>query len=168
MTDPQQLQIAEAKLEDAGEHMLLTLRYVNPTDTTLHVYAVPRAIFYDPDTNELTVRMTDQGIAEPLLPPPVVLPPKLVAVDPHDEREIVVKLPRFVNRIEAGEDRRKPVLIQLPAYEATTVNVEVAWSDKPFYRDPRGKGKSMREQTETWQRGTAKTRGGRAGQSKTE
>jgi hypothetical protein len=34
---------------------------------------------------------TDQGIPEPFLTPPVVLPPKLMAVDSHDEREIVVK-----------------------------------------------------------------------------
>src|SRR5215213_4589500 len=116
--EKKQLQIAEATVEDVGEHVLLTLRYVNPTDTTLHVYAVPRQIFYDAGTHVLTVRMTDQGLPEPILPPPVVMPPKLVAVDPHDEREIVVKLPRFVNRLEAGEDRKKPVLIQLPAYEA--------------------------------------------------
>ena len=161
MKKKEQLQIAEATIEDEGTYLLLTMRYVNPSNTTMHVYAVPRAVFYDSATNVLTVRMTDEGLPEPEVPPPVVMPPKLVAVDPHDEREIVVKLPRFVNRLEAGEDRKTPVLIQVPAHEATTVNVEVAWSDKPFYRDPRAKGQSMRQQMEAWQRGVTKVKGER-------
>ena len=66
------------------------------------------------------------------------------------------QLKRFIDQMEPNS-----IAIIPAAHEATTVNVEVAWSDKPFYRDPRAKGQSMRQQMEAWQRGVTKVKGER-------
>lgn len=151
----EQLHVKNAVVEDdeTGNTMLARLEVENDSDTTLHFIAVVRQVLYDPATKELTVRLSDSALAELPIQPPFEVPPQIAAVDPHDRREIVVKLPRFVTRVEPG-----PRIVQIPAHEAQTVNIEVGWSDKAFYRDPREKrgGGSMRSQLKNWERGVAK------------
>jgi hypothetical protein len=144
------LQVVKAEVEADDDEMVVKLRLRNDSDSTLHIIAGLRQLLYDPATRELTVRLTDSGLAELPMQPPYEAPPPLSAVDPHDEREITVKLPRFVTRIEPG-----PTVVQVPAHEATSVTVEIGWSDRPFYRDPRGKGGSIRSQLQKWERGVA-------------
>lgn len=155
----EQLHVKNAIVEDdeTGNNMFARLEVENDSDTTLHFIAVARQVLYDPATKELTVRLTDSALAELPIQPPFEVPPPIAAVDPHDKREIVVKLPRFVTRVEPG-----PQIVQLPAHEAQSVTIEVGWSDKAFYRDPREKrgGGSMRSQLKNWERGVAKTQTG--------
>ena len=151
---PDPLHVGSATVEDDGESMFLRLELRNDSDSTLHFVSVVRQLLFDPATKELTIRLTEHKLAELPIQPPFEVPPPMAAVDPRDRRDVVVKVPRYVTRVEPG-----PTIVQLPAHEAVSLTIEVGWSDRAFYRDPRGKGGSMRAQLKKWERGVATFQG---------
>jgi len=150
MTDKEPVRIRKATIEDDGESLSARLEIHNDSGSTVHFIAAVRQLLYDPASRQLTVRLSDHGLAELPFQPPFEVQPPMAAVDAHGRREITVKLPRHLTRVEPG-----PSIVQLPAHEATTVNIEVGWSDRAFYRDPRGKGGGMRAQLKKWERRVA-------------
>ena len=153
-----ELQIARAEVEDDGASLLVRIRVRSASRSTLHFFAAPRALHYDPASRELTVRLTQSGIEELGLVPLVARAPPMVAVDPLAEREIAIRLPRFVTRLEAGPTARAPSIVRLPAHQADGVTVEIGWSDRAFHRDPRGTAGSVHAQLQRWERGVARAR----------
>jgi len=64
---------------------------------------------------------------------------------------------RVIARLKPGPNQIAPTVEELPAHEAQKIDVEVAYSGTPFYRDPRPKtGKSPREMMIDWAEGVAK------------
>jgi hypothetical protein len=160
--DTGEMSIQHAAVDDDGTRLHLRLTLRNAGGSTVHAYNTVRAILYDPATRHLTVRLTDTGVERPAIPM-WDIPPRLVAVDPGDTREVTVDLPRFVTRLVAAPEGGPPHVEQLPAHEAEAVEVEVGWSDKPFYSDPRGKY-ALHEQLRRWELGIAHAETRRGGQ----
>jgi len=150
-----ELKIEAAGVVDDGKNLVVTLSLRNESDTTLHVNTRLRALWYDPATRVLTVRLAETGLADPPWETWKVLP-ILTAVDPQGTATIVLRLSRYLTKLEPG-DEMGPKVVQLAAHEAEEIDVTAAWSDKPFYPDPREK-QSWRKQMSAWQRGEARTR----------
>lgn len=150
-----ELKVESVEARDDGRNLNLIIRLRNDSNQTLHAHSVVRGIHYDPTTKELKFQLTDRPLVG-ALPQSWYILPKLVAVDPHSTGTIELKQSRFVTRISPSSRGDVPTIEQLPAHEAASVVVEVAWSDKPFYSDPRQKkAKPMPEQVVDWERGMA-------------
>jgi hypothetical protein len=156
----QSLRITHAEVEDDGAHLLVRIRARNESKSTVHFVSAPRALLYDPGSRELFVRLSEAGLEELAVSPTVALPPAMAAVDPGAERAIAIALPRFITRLVPGPTPRAPSLVRLPAHQAMWVTVEVGWSYRGFFREPRGGG-SLRAELQKWERGIARWRGER-------
>jgi hypothetical protein len=147
------LNVESVDAVDDGANLNLVIRLRNDSNKTLHAQAVVRAIHYDPATKELKFWLTDRAlIGSP--PRGWYVQPRVAAIDPHSTGMIELKQSRYLTRISPTSSGQAPTIEQLPVHEATSVSVEVAWSDKPFYSDPRQK-KSMPDQVVEWERGLA-------------
>ena len=72
-----------------------------------------------------------------------------------------LRLPRVLTRIAGANNQGAPVIERFRIDEADDVDVEVGWSDTPFYRDPRPKlaeDAHPAAQLRTWERGLATAR----------
>ncbi len=150
-----EIEVGNIEFHDDGQNLIVKVEIRNTSDRTLHAYASVRGLKYDSATKALTVLLTDRGLAEK----PHVSNfnrPRFTSVDPKGQTVISLSLPRFLTRMAASEREYEPKIETLPIHEATTMRVEVAWSDKPFYPDPRDKRNSMRAQLVEWERGIAK------------
>ena len=149
------LNVESVNATDDGTDLNMVIHLRNDTNQTLHAQAVVRGIHYDPATKELRLRLTDRALVGSE-PRSWYILPKLVAIDPHSTGTIELKQSRYITRISPSSSGPAPTIEQLPAHEATSIAVEVAWSDKPFYSDPRRKTKkTMPEQVVEWERGLA-------------
>jgi hypothetical protein len=149
------LNVESVNATDEGTDLNIVIRVRNDTNQTLHAQAVVRGIHYDPGAKELRLRLTDRALVGSE-PRSWYILPKLVAIDPHSTGTIELKQSRYITRISPTSRGPAPTIEQLPAHEATSIAVEVAWSDKPFYSDPRVKTKkTMPEQVVEWERGIA-------------
>jgi hypothetical protein len=149
------LNVESVSAVDDGSNLNLVIQLRNDSDQTLHAQAIVRGIQYDPITKELRFRLTDRALVGSL-PRSWYMLPRLVAIDPHGRGEIRLTQSRYLTRISPTAGGQAPTVEQLPAHEATSVVVEVAWSDQPFYTDPRRRTrKSMPEQVVDWERGVA-------------
>lgn len=152
-----ELEIRDAALADDGKHLRLKLRLSNPADRTVHLYRTLRAIRYDAATKTLEVQLSDRGLEEPTRVGNLVRP-RFTSIDPAGETEFELSLPRVISRVKPGQSNvRTPVIESLPAFEAETVDIEVAWSPTPYYRDPRPSGK-FRAALVEWTQGYARFR----------
>jgi hypothetical protein len=149
------LNIESISATDDGTDLNIVIRVRNDTNQTLHAQAVVRGIHYDPATKELRLRLTDRALVGSE-PRSWYILPKLVAIDPQSTGTIELKQSRYITRISPTSSGPALKIEQLPAHEATSITAEVAWSDKPFYSDPRVKTKkTMPEQVVEWERGVA-------------
>lgn len=150
-----ELNVESVEALDDGKILKLVVHLRNDTAQTLHLHAMVRGIHYDPATRELRFQLTDRPLMSSV-PRSWYVMPKLVTIDPHSRGKLELKQSRFLTRLAPGSDPQMPKVEQLKVYEATSVAVEVAWSDKPFYGDPRSKQrKSMPEQMVAWEKGLA-------------
>jgi hypothetical protein len=111
---------------------------------------------YSADVNQLTDRHADTSSDASTF----VLP-EFTAVDPHGTTTLELRLPRVLTRIAGANDQGAPVIERFRIDEADDVEVEVGWSDTPFYRDPRPKLAEDAHpvaQLRTWERGLATAR----------
>jgi hypothetical protein len=133
-----ELRIADARIEDDGNRLLrLTIAVENPSTRTLHLYRTLRAVRYDPMTKRLEVQLSDRGLEEPYWLGTFVFP-RFTSVDPGGRTTFTVSVPRVITRIKPGQANvLTPEIEALPAHEAEIVDIELAWSGTPFYRDPR-------------------------------
>jgi hypothetical protein len=151
------LNVEAVEANDDGKNLNLTIRLRNDSNQTLHAQTNVRGIHYDAATKELRFQLTDRALIGGV-PPSWYILPKTVAIDAHSTGTVELKQSRYVTRISPASSGDLPTIEQLPAHEADSIAVEVAWSDKPFYSDPRRKTKSMAEQVVAWERGVAKGR----------
>jgi len=130
---------------------------VNRGARTIQAYGSVRGLLFDPATKLLTVLLSDQRLLGVQHASHFLLP-RAVAVDPGGKRLVEVPLPEVITRLTPGPDPRAPALTTIPLSQAETAEVEVAWSEQPFYRDPRDQKGDMREQFLRWPQGFAVSR----------
>lgn len=154
--------ITEASLTDDGQQLHLKVKARNPANRTRHVYASHRALRYDAATGILEVQMSDHGLVEPRelrnsgdMSPATVILPAFTTVDPKNDAEITMMLPRTIVRPSLARSTATMMKFDvLPIYEARSVKIDLAWSESPFYLDPRRPTKN-REQLVEWAKGVA-------------
>ena len=168
-----ELKIGKVEMHDDGEHLIVNIELQNTSATrTLHAYAHPRKIDYDPASKTLKIELTDRN-ANPEILSGTFLLPRLTSVDPNGTTTLTVTLPRFITRLAGTNEQGAPAFEQLPIHEAERVEVQVGWSDAPFYSDPRSarrgrKQQHIVEQLKSWESGVARGSGKRrqAGEEK--
>jgi hypothetical protein len=143
-------------LDDEAAGMLeLRVRIRNSAKRTMHVCSSVRAVRYDPATKTLEVQLSDRGLQELSMNGTFSLP-TFQSVDPEDEIQMTVSVPRTIARFVPGTNEIAPVIEELPAHEAETIDVEIAYSGTPFYRDPRRRpDNSPRAMVVAWAEGHA-------------
>jgi hypothetical protein len=151
-----ELKIANAELvDDLEKAMTLRIWLQNPSARTMHAYATLRAVRYDASTKTLEVQLSDRGLQE-MGPAGSFVLPRFTPVDAQGQATIEVPLPRTIARLKPGKNMIAPIVEELPAHEAERVEVEVAYSGTPFYRDPRPKtGNTPRKMMVDWAEGHA-------------
>lgn len=155
---PDSMQVRDVGFHDDGANLIARIRLGNTSTRTLHAYGTPRNIQYDPASRTLKVLLSDRLTGEP--GGSIFVHPRFVPVDPGGETTITLKLPRFLTRMVPGNNMPAPKLERLPIHEATSIQVEVDWSDTPFYSDPRAE-KSARQQLVDWVKSTVREQGSR-------
>ena len=158
------IEIGNVEFHDDGTNLIVNVQVRNTSNRTLHVYASPRGIRYDPATRVLTVLLTDRELGKNLVGGSFVMP-RFTTVDPNGQAVLTLKLPRFLTRLTGASSGGGANFERLAIHEATAVEVEVSWSDKPFYADPRQKKLSAREQLVKWGKDVARGRGHRRADS---
>ena len=153
---PDEVQVENVAFEDDGEHLVLDIGISNSATRTMHMYASPRKIEYDPASRHLTVTLSDESTAE--LPGGTFVHPRFTSVDGGGSTVIRVMLPRVITRLVQATDLQAAQTERLAIHEAATVEVAVAWSDTPYYPDPRPTERSPRAELAQWQRGVARGR----------
>lgn len=129
--------IGSARIDDDGRKLQLTVEVENPSTRTVHLYRTPRALRYDPAERRLEVQLSDRGLEEPLFLGSFIFP-RFTSVDPGGRTSFTIPVPRVITRVRPGQVAvRTPEIEALPAHEAELVDIEIAWSGTPFYRDPR-------------------------------
>jgi hypothetical protein len=150
------LSVEDVSLQRREERAILRISVHNDSDRPLHAYATARRIEYDPETRALRVELTDANRG-PMPLGATFVRPKFVAVDPGGDRTIELNLPEVMHRISSESTSDSLAFEALPIHDATSVAVEVAWSDTPFYPDVReAHGRSPLEQMKGWQKGAAR------------
>lgn len=135
-TDPDLHAVVADVVED-DDGLDVTIRLHNSADRALHYIGAVRALDYDPTARRLTVRLSDVG--REVVPGAANLRPPTRSVDPGADAEVTVHLPAQITQLVPspdGDERRVAFARQRIA-DAEEVVVEVAWSEVPFYADPR-------------------------------
>lgn len=125
---PESMRVTETGIE-------IAIRLRNPLARAVHYIADVRAMLFDPATRRLRVQLSDRGRESPL--GGVMVLPRFRMVDPHGEALVTIQLPRTIVRL-AGDS--PPDGLQFEEHvitEALAIDVEMGWSDTPFYNDPR-------------------------------
>jgi len=155
------LSISETTLTDDGEHLHLKIRVHNPSNRTRHFYSSKRALRYDSATKTLEVQMSDHGLAEPRLlrygdeKPTTFILPSFTSVDPQSDTELSISLPRTIIRPDIAKSTTTSMKFErVPIHEATALKVDIAWSNTPYYEDPRIPY-DHRQQLVNWAKGVA-------------
>ncbi len=156
---PTELKIVHAEMhDDLQKEMTLRVHLHNTSTRTMHAYSSVRALRYDPATKTLEVQLSDRGLQE-MSPSGNFILPSFMSVDPQSEATLTVSLPRTIARLAPGQNQIAPIVEELPAYQAEHVDIEVAFSSTPFYRDPRPKTrKTPRKMMVDWAEGHVKYR----------
>lgn len=139
MLDEPRIELRNITGEVRPDGVVLTVTVFNPEDRTLYAYSSPRRIVYDAGTKTLTVSLHDHHV-EPDHPIAPHLPqPRFESLEGHAQTDVPIYLPRVLRRVRDASQRTagEPMTEELNISEATTVTVEMAHQDTPFYFNPR-------------------------------
>jgi hypothetical protein len=154
--------ITGTSLTDDAQRLHLTIRVHSTSNRTLHLYNSVRALRYDAATKTLEVQLSDHGLVEPRelrfgdeqLPATFILP-SFTTVDANSDTELALSLPRTIVRPDMAKSTTASMKFEsLPIHEAAAVKVLLAWSDTPYYEDPR-MPYDHRQQLVNWAKGVA-------------
>jgi hypothetical protein len=150
-----EIEISKVETSDDGENLKINVEVKNSSSRTLHTYASVRNIQYDAKSKVLKLSLSDHKTSDPTAA--MQVHPRYAAVDPKGTRVIPLIVPRTLTQFDLSKKGTMPVLQTIPIHEATSVEVELSWSDVPFYADTRGK-KTLREQLLQWEKGVVHAR----------
>jgi hypothetical protein len=138
-------------VRDSGDKLEIVVDVANHTDRSLHYIAEVRAINYDPETRRLRLRLSDRG--RRLLIEVAAIPPTFRTVEPQSEASLVLSLPRTIVRLAPQvEPSAEPRFEEHTIADAVEVEVEIGWSQTPYYPDVRERPEPL----EAWEDGTAR------------
>ena len=149
-----QFQIDDLRLQEQDQDVVIEIDVTNNTARTLHAHVTPRKVRYDVETRALAIELTDENLPTDTLSTHGLLP-RFKAIDPKAHTTIQVRLPRIMHRLGAQTNNGAPVIDTLPIHEAQNLQATVAWSDTPFYPDPRERTRGEPSDVAKWQKGSA-------------
>ncbi|MGH9968516.1 MAG: hypothetical protein ACREBG_11905 [Pyrinomonadaceae bacterium] len=128
-------------MREADDGFELAVRLRNPIDRPIHYISDVRAMIFDPATRRLRVQLSDQGRAIP--PGGVLMLPRFRTIDPQSEALVNVRLPKTIVKLAETQSPGGEVLFEEHAVaDADEIELEIGWSDTPFYPDPRDKSRA--------------------------
>ncbi len=135
----QNLGVADGKLR-------LKLSLKNNADRAIHYIAAPRSYNFDAATSKLIVHLTDEHL--PLLHHGFRTHPKFRYLDPGANAEVTVSVPQTLNVLaQPAIPGERVGITAMNVGAATDIELQIAWSDTPYYedggRDPTSKTSSV-------------------------
>lgn len=113
----------------------LAVRLQNPLDRAIHYIADVRGVLFDPATRRLRVQLSDRG--REVIPGGMMMLPRFRMVDPHGEAVTTIRLPRTIVKLAEGGPPGEVRFEEHVVADAVAIDVEIGWSDTPYYDDPR-------------------------------
>lgn len=151
------LEVRRFAVDDDGESLNVTLQIYNRSGRTLYVYNEVRGVTYDEPSKTYRLYLNDRLMVEGL-PVFMVRQPSLTPIAPGETETLKLRVPRRVTQMGAEQAGKPgPVLREKQVHESVTMEAEIAWSDKPFYRET-GSGRSHAEQVNRWVGGMLEVR----------
>jgi hypothetical protein len=124
-----------SELEDAFE---LAVRIRNPLDRAIHYISDVRGVIFDPATRRVRVKLSEQGMDLP--PGGIAMEPRFRRIDPHSEAVVTVRLPKTIVKLAEAPSADNDVRFEEHTIaEADQIDLDIGWSDTPYYQDPREK-----------------------------
>lgn len=147
--EQESVRMQSAAAEIADQEVTVRLVLHNGADRTAYAYASPRKIAFDRPSGTLRVILHDQDM-DPALDDHLLRPP-MVELPGGADTELALRLPKTLRRMRSRDEIAEggPLVELITLAEATTVDVEVAYADTPFYPaiDERTAGQQLREWT---------------------
>jgi hypothetical protein len=157
-----ELEVRGLDIYDDGQQLNVRMEIRNNSNRTVYAYRDVRGVRYDEASKTLRLLLTDRYVMEG----PVrfiAAQPALIPIDPGESEKLSLRVARLLTQLGPQEgDRPGPTLREIPVYEAENVEVEISWSDTPFYREPGEKG-GHAGQIRRWERGVLEARMERRG-----
>jgi hypothetical protein len=153
--EPPKPEASVTSMKEVEKAVELTVRVRNPSNRAIHYIADVRAIVFDPATRRLRVQLSDQGRETP--PGGMIVLPRIRRVDPNSEAAISVRLPKTIVKLAAAATPGGEVAFEEHSItDADQIELDIGWSDTPFYADPR---ESSRETppVRAWEQETIRT-----------
>ena len=140
--EPPNLEGAIEKMAETKDGVELSVRIRNPLNRAIHYIADVRGILFDPATRRLRVQLSDQG--RELLPGGLMILPRFRTVDPNSETVMTVTLPKTIVKLAETPSPTGDVLFEEHTIaDANEIELDIGWSDTPFYPDPREKARTV-------------------------
>lgn len=133
-----------------GDHVELKVTLRNPGDRPVHYVSDIRAMTIDPITGRLSVRLSEAGLATP--PAGIMMLPKFRTIDPRSQATLTLRLPPTIVKFGPATPSGELTFEERDVAAATAIDLEVGWSDTPFYPDVRDQSKDINP-LEAWERG---------------
>jgi len=150
---PVHLEISMKSVTANKRGISVLLKLHNPADRALHYVSEVRGLKYEPASKTLTVIMSDEGRV--LVPGPMEKEPVTRSIDPKADAELELQLPPTIVKLAETPSPQGALRFEEQAIsEAEHIDVRMAWSDTPYYIDPRP-GDPMRTGLQRWQRDIA-------------
>ena len=140
--EPPNLEGAVEKMAETTDGVELSVRIRNPLNRAIHYIADVRGILFDPATRRLRVQLSDQG--RELVPGGLMILPRFRTVDPNSETVMTVRLPKTIVKLAEATSPTGDVLFEEHTIaNANEIELDIGWSDTPFYPDPREKSRTV-------------------------
>ena len=139
-------------MTEVRDGLELAVKLRNPQDRALHYIADVRAIIFDPATRRLRVRLSERGLEMP--PGGIAMEPRIRSIDPQSEALLTVRLPRTIVKLASTPSPSGDTVFEEHVIaDADEIELEVGWSDVPYYQDPRDKSRGAYP-TSSWEKQT--------------
>ena len=139
---PPNLEGSVEKITETADGVELSVRLRNPLNRAIHYIADVRGIIFDPVTHLLRVQLSDQG--RKLVAGGAMILPRFRKVDANSETTITLRLPKTIVKLADKPSPRGEVLFEEHAIaDADAIELDIGWSDTPFYPDPREKARTV-------------------------
>ena len=128
--------------------LTLKISIFNPENRTLYAYAVVRRVLYDSISKELTLCLNDSHIDEKSLLSMKLKEPKILELEANLTTTMTLKVHKILKRLKSHKEIDGIERIEiLNIYEASKINVEIAFNENPFYYNPK---ENNATQLKTW------------------
>ena len=134
--EPSKPEASVTSMKETDKTFEITVRVRNPLNRAIHYIADVRAMVFDPTSRRLRVQLSDQGREIP--PGGMFKLPRIRRVDPDSEAALSLSLPKTIVKLAATTTPGNEVSFEEHAIsDADQIELDIGWSDTPFYADPR-------------------------------